>query len=125
MMEFVIMKPSQLRAWIRKYGDWGHFAAGLYFCVSSLKQNRRAAVVAYTASTALMIVALCIWKAQTKPQQVVGNPIRIAADKRSPSPQHPLKTWKLAFVRDSWIWLANGDGTNQRKVIADAEAPCW
>jgi hypothetical protein len=86
------MKPSQLRAWIRKYGDWGYLAAGLYFCVSFFKRNRWTALVACTVSTALMIVVLCVWKAQTKPQQAVGHPIRIAADKRPPRPEHPLKT---------------------------------
>jgi len=35
------------------------------------------------------------------------------------------KAWKLAFVRSRDVWTANGDGTGQRRVLKDAEAPCW
>ncbi len=42
-----------------------------------------------------------------------------------PPKWHVLKNWKLAFVRGGSIWVANGNGTNQRKIITDADAPCW
>jgi|WetSurMetagenome_2_1015567.scaffolds.fasta_scaffold64808_3 Tol biopolymer transport system component len=36
-----------------------------------------------------------------------------------------LKAWKLAFVRDGNIWVANGDGTDQTRIIRNAQAPSW
>ncbi|HEX5322235.1 MAG TPA: hypothetical protein VFW40_00515 [Capsulimonadaceae bacterium] len=38
---------------------------------------------------------------------------------------HPQKAWKLLFVRTGNIWVANGDGTGQKLVIKDGDAPCW
>ncbi|HEX5322234.1 MAG TPA: hypothetical protein VFW40_00510, partial [Capsulimonadaceae bacterium] len=37
----------------------------------------------------------------------------------------PLKAWKLAFVRNGDIWIANGDGTGQRVLIKNGDVPCW
>jgi len=31
------------------------------------------------------------------------------------------KTWKLAFVREGNVWVANGDGSNQKLLITNAE----
>lgn len=36
-----------------------------------------------------------------------------------------LKTWKLAFVRDKDIWVSNGDGTDQKLLIKNADNPSW
>jgi Tol biopolymer transport system component len=55
----------------------------------------------------------------------VELPLRISTNKKTVKPERPAKAWKLAFVRKGSIWIANGDGTNQHKLIADAEAPCW
>jgi len=38
---------------------------------------------------------------------------------RSPAPPRLLKSWKLAFVRDGSIWMANGDGSGQRGNSGD------
>ena len=35
------------------------------------------------------------------------------------------KTWKLAFVREGNIWVANGDGSNQKLLITNVESPSW
>jgi len=37
----------------------------------------------------------------------------------------PLKSWQVAFVRDGNIWVANGDGTDQRRIIRKGQAPAW
>jgi len=37
----------------------------------------------------------------------------------------PSKAWKLAFVRSGDIWIANGDGTGQHKIISNGDVPCW
>jgi hypothetical protein len=121
-----MMKPSQLHIWIRQYGDWGHVAACLYLGCASLKQNRWVVGVAGLAATALVMLTLCLGKAQTKPRPMMKRSVlSIAAKKRHRTSEHPLKAWKLAFVREGDIWLANGDGTEQRKIIVDAESPCW
>jgi Tol biopolymer transport system component len=46
---------------------------------------------------------------------------------RSSTPRitSPKSEWKLAFVRGRSIWVANGNGTIQHKVIENADAPCW
>jgi Tol biopolymer transport system component len=36
-----------------------------------------------------------------------------------------MRSWPLAFVRDGDIWVANGDGTGQRLLIKNGEAPAW
>src|SRR4051812_43934310 len=50
-----------------------------------------------------------------------------AAPPRASKPGHlPLSPrWKLAFEREGSVWVASGDGSRQRRVIANAEAPCW
>ena len=37
----------------------------------------------------------------------------------------PLRAWRLAFVRNGNIWVANGDGSGQRLLIRHASSPCW
>jgi len=32
---------------------------------------------------------------------------------------------KLAFVRNSSIWVAKGDGTDQSMIIKNGRSPCW
>jgi Tol biopolymer transport system component len=41
------------------------------------------------------------------------------------APTDITKTWKLAFVREGNIWVANGDGSNQKLLITNAESPSW
>jgi len=36
-----------------------------------------------------------------------------------------LRPWKLAFVRDSNIWVSNGDGTDQKLIIENGQSPAW
>ncbi|MBI4595821.1 MAG: DPP IV N-terminal domain-containing protein [Candidatus Tectomicrobia bacterium] len=36
-----------------------------------------------------------------------------------------IKTWKLAFVRDGNIYVSNGDGSEQKLLINNAESPSW
>ena len=51
----------------------------------------------------------------------------------APTPADPKDTsaidlpasWQLLFVRFPDVWIANGDGTGQRLLIEDAEAPAW
>lgn len=33
--------------------------------------------------------------------------------------------WMIAFVREHDIWTARGDGTGQRLIIKNGDAPCW
>jgi Tol biopolymer transport system component len=49
----------------------------------------------------------------------------VFADENSQKQLEPLKAWKLAFVRDGNVWVANGDGTDQRRVIENGQAPSW
>jgi len=37
----------------------------------------------------------------------------------------PLRSWRLAFVRDGALWMANGDGSDQRRVIQNVDRPAW
>jgi Tol biopolymer transport system component len=37
----------------------------------------------------------------------------------------PLKTWKLAYVKDDSIWVANGDGSGRKLIVKNGESPCW
>jgi Tol biopolymer transport system component len=41
------------------------------------------------------------------------------------SPAKPLRSWKLAFVRDNNIWVSNGDGTDQKLIIENGQNPSW
>ena len=36
-----------------------------------------------------------------------------------------MRSWRLAFVRNGDIWLANGDGSGQYRVIPNAQSPAW
>lgn len=36
-----------------------------------------------------------------------------------------LRPWKLAFVRDNHVWVANGDGTDPKLIIENGNAPAW
>ena len=36
-----------------------------------------------------------------------------------------LKDWKLAFVRNDNIWVANGNGKGQRLIIENGQSPSW
>ena len=36
-----------------------------------------------------------------------------------------LRPWKLAFERDGNIWVANGDGTEQKLLLKNAHSPAW
>ncbi|MBZ5499851.1 MAG: hypothetical protein LAP85_25920 [Acidobacteriia bacterium] len=36
-----------------------------------------------------------------------------------------LRPWKVAFVRDSNIWVCNGDGTDQTLIIENGLSPAW
>jgi Tol biopolymer transport system component len=49
----------------------------------------------------------------------------IGAQTHAPAAPGPSKAWKLAFVRDGDIWIANGDGTGQRRLIRKGVSPCW
>lgn len=51
--------------------------------------------------------------------------VGIAAAQREPPVLQPSKSWKLAFVRDGSIWVANGDGTDQRLLIKNSDSPAW
>jgi len=53
-----------------------------------------------------------------------GATLAVVPKAKSPA-QHVSKSWKLAFTRDGNIWVANGDGTSQRLLIRNAEAPAW
>src|SRR5579871_555071 len=79
-MEFVMMKPAHLRAWIRKYGDWGYLLAGLYLCIHSCRQDRRASFTACAASIALVISGLWWW--QAKPKQIAGHQLHLGTNER-------------------------------------------
>lgn len=37
----------------------------------------------------------------------------------------PLCSWKIAFVKGGNIWVANGDGSGQKRVITNGCAPSW
>jgi len=37
----------------------------------------------------------------------------------------PASRWTIAFVRSGDIWMANGEGNEQRLVIRNGEAPSW
>lgn len=37
----------------------------------------------------------------------------------------PLKVWKLIFVRSGNIWICDGNGTRQRRIINNGSHPCW
>lgn len=37
----------------------------------------------------------------------------------------PAARWTIAFVRSGDIWMANGEGNEQRLVIKNAQAPAW
>lgn len=49
----------------------------------------------------------------------------VSSQKKPPAAPQPLKAWKLAFVRDGNIWVANGDGTEHKLIIKNGESPCW
>ncbi|NJL59693.1 MAG: hypothetical protein HC887_08680 [Desulfobacteraceae bacterium] len=34
------------------------------------------------------------------------------------------EAWKIAFVRGKDIWIADGDGTNQKRIIRNGRSPC-
>jgi len=36
-----------------------------------------------------------------------------------------LRPWKLAFVRDSNIWVSNDDGTDQKLILENGQSPAW
>src|SRR5438552_13377315 len=35
------------------------------------------------------------------------------------------RTSKVAFIRNGDIWIANSDGTGQRRIVRDGYSPCW
>jgi hypothetical protein len=35
------------------------------------------------------------------------------------------RAWRIAFVRNNNIWVANGDGSGQKLIIRNAQAPAW
>jgi dipeptidyl aminopeptidase/acylaminoacyl peptidase len=37
----------------------------------------------------------------------------------------PLARWEVAFERGGDIWIANGDGSNQRVLIKTGHSPAW
>ena len=37
----------------------------------------------------------------------------------------PSQSWKLAFVRKGDIWVANGVGTGQKRIIKQGMRPRW
>jgi len=47
------------------------------------------------------------------------------AEDKSHNQLETLKAWKLAFVRDENIWVANGDGTDQKRIIENGQSPSW
>lgn len=47
-----------------------------------------------------------------------------AEDTSRPLPE-TLRSWRLAFVRDNNIWVANGDGTGQKLIIENGSYPSW
>jgi hypothetical protein len=68
---------------------------------------------------------------------LVSDPVAftVVAAPPSPAPQNPSDQtqlpeastvkWMFAFVRGGDIWVADGDGINQRMIIEDADAPSW
>jgi hypothetical protein len=59
---------------------------------------------------------------------LLASVLVMAAPRRAPTaaqPAHPLRAWRLAFVRDGNIWVANGDGSGQKMIIRDGSAPAW
>lgn len=56
---------------------------------------------------------------------VIGvSNLAIAGDHTRALPEM-LRPWKLAFVRDSNIWMSNGDGTDQKLIIENGKLPSW
>lgn len=51
----------------------------------------------------------------------VSSAEKTLGQKKPPLP----KSWKLLFVRNNDIWIANGDGTGQRLIIKNGRKPCW
>lgn len=47
-----------------------------------------------------------------------------AADRDHPV-SASMRSWKLAFVRANDIWVANGDGTDQKRIIENGRTPSW
>jgi hypothetical protein len=50
--------------------------------------------------------------------------LAIAEDQYRPLSE-TLRPCKLAFVRDNNIWVSNGDGTDQKLIIENGNAPSW
>jgi len=50
--------------------------------------------------------------------------VAMAGDFSGPLPAD-LRAWKLAFVRDNTIWVANGDGSEQKLIIENGHNPSW
>jgi Tol biopolymer transport system component len=50
--------------------------------------------------------------------------VAVADDSFGPLPAN-LRAWKLAFVRDHNIWVANGDGTDQKLIVENGQNPSW
>jgi len=47
------------------------------------------------------------------------------AQEQSPALAQPTEEWKLVFVRNNNIWVAKGNGTDQRLIIKNGRSPCW
>ena len=47
------------------------------------------------------------------------------AEEKFSNPLEPLKALKITYVRDANIWVANGDGTDQKRIIENGQFPSW
>jgi len=56
---------------------------------------------------------------------LVGLAAASPSQREAKSDPTPSRTWKLAFVRDDDIWVANGDGSGPRRLIRNRTRPCW
>jgi Tol biopolymer transport system component len=56
---------------------------------------------------------------------LIGFSALAMAENESAPLTETLRPWKVAFVRDSNIWVCNGDGTDQKIIIENGQRPAW
>ena len=56
---------------------------------------------------------------------LVGLASATSAARETKGINGPNRAWRLAFVRNDDIWVANGDGSGQTRIIRNGARPCW
>lgn len=104
----------------------------------SLTHSRLRLTVPFFAAGLAAGVATTVWltdlTASLKAARSVTAPVALGSPappsgKPSPAPVHLPADWKIAFERNEGertdIWLANSDGSNQKRIIQNGQKPQW